>query len=271
MSNIADKTEVQQLFNDWGAMYEKSAGGCTLAVGRRVLDSMPPLDESSVVLDNACGTGLVAAEVHLRAQEAVVHAVDVSQSMIDVARAKFVAQPKVHCALMAGEELSFPNDTFTHSVTNLGILFFSDPAKGASHIYRTLKPGGVAGVTSWSKLGYLEPVQQAQRELHPDTPLFQVPIPDSWFRPAHMEKIMKDAGFDKVTVTETNVYFLVDSLPFFFNSVVGKSISLGDEEFSRLRELFMEKVKLKATPYTKEDGTEGLGVPMTAIVAICEK
>src|SRR5690606_8037008 len=115
------------------------------------------------LLDNACGPGIVTEEIAKRcatkgAAFPTVSAVDAAQKMVDLGRKRFEGTEhaaKVTFQQMPGEELDFPDGTFSHSVTNLGILFFADGDAGAREIYRTLKPGGVAVVTSWAGLSYL--------------------------------------------------------------------------------------------------------------------
>jgi ubiquinone/menaquinone biosynthesis C-methylase UbiE len=51
------------------------------------------------------------------------------------------------------QDLTFPDEMFTHSFTNFAIFSLPDneAARAASHIYRTLKPGGTAAITTWAE------------------------------------------------------------------------------------------------------------------------
>ena len=108
------------------------------------------------ILENLCGTGFVTEDILKRGSEAQFHAVDAAPNMIELAKAKLGDKPNIHYGVMPGEILEFPDKHFTHSFTNLGILFFKSPAAGAEEIWRTLKPGGIAIVTSWSRLDTVE-------------------------------------------------------------------------------------------------------------------
>jgi SAM-dependent methyltransferase len=55
----------------------------------------------------------------------------------------------------AQKALSFPDNKLTHSFTNFAIMAMPEPDKVAAHIYRTLKPGGTAVITTWKHIGYV--------------------------------------------------------------------------------------------------------------------
>ena len=97
---------------------------------------------------------------------------------------------------MPGEKLGFPDDHFTHSITNQGIMFFKDGEQGAREIQRTLKSGGTAVVTTWKQLGYMGLVQQALKIVTPEAPPFQIPISQSWSQAAFLEKTLQEAGVE---------------------------------------------------------------------------
>jgi ubiquinone/menaquinone biosynthesis C-methylase UbiE len=60
---------------------------------------------------------------------------------------------QVQSEVMDAQELKYPDDKFTHSFTNFALMAIPDPAKAAKQIYRTLKPGGTAALTTWKQLG----------------------------------------------------------------------------------------------------------------------
>jgi ubiquinone/menaquinone biosynthesis C-methylase UbiE len=67
----------------------------------------------------------------------------------------------IKTATMDAQRLTFPDNAFTHSHVNFGILFWPDAEGAAARVYRALKPGGTAFM-SWFCLGYL-PVVRAAR------------------------------------------------------------------------------------------------------------
>jgi|TARA_R110002003_G_scaffold232_13_gene16825 ubiquinone/menaquinone biosynthesis C-methylase UbiE len=289
MSNLP--ITVSEHFNAAAAKYEASTGGCTRELARYLVTILPPFDDDSHVLDNACGPGVVAQEILLQHHASQVPpnitCVDFAPAMIDQARNFYQTNPsagdnrgRVSFDVMGGEDLRFPDNSFTHSITNEGILFFKDGPKGASEIYRTLKPGGTAIVTSWAKLGYIDLIHQAQRVVTPNAPPFRIPISEDWYRSAHLEKTLKDAGFEAVQVHEKTVHYAAKTLNELCDRLVmlfGASLGLSEDEsveFRKQMEIAAEKVVVKferVGSLEKPNDTELVGIPMVALVAIAKK
>jgi ubiquinone/menaquinone biosynthesis C-methylase UbiE len=283
-------------FNAVASSYDRSSGGCTRELARALL-SLPQLSQAggpgSIVLDNSCGTGIVTEEImqrhrHVEGSErrlATIHAVDPASNMVAIARRKLEVLAdspsrkgafKVTAHVMRGEELAFDDTTFTHSITNLGILFYEDSLVGAKEIYRTLMPGGVAVVTSWIDLGYFEQVlQPAHSEIRLDDPPLELPLSLDWLSPSHLKTTMVRAGFQEVQISTSMVHHgartlekLVDSLMETFHSVWA---GWTDDERIKFRGFVREMATPLAERYTMPDGNPGFGIPMVAAVAVCRK
>lgn len=263
-------------FNQLAATYETSTGGCTRELARHVLGLAPALTAESTVLDNACGTGPVTDEIlnHLQAKP-VLHVVDVAPNMVDIARERFKEYPNVHCAIMPGEKLDFPDDTFDLSVTNLGIMFFSEPAAGAREIFRTLKPGGTALVTTWKDIGYQPHVQEAHRAAQPEADTYKIPVPEVWFREEHLSGVMKEAGFAHVDISTPTVHYSAESASHVGSALMGMFGHVGKDWGEKEQEVFKSTLTSlaasNAQAVTRTDGSPGFGLPMVGIVAICKK
>lgn len=149
--------------------------------------------------DNACGPGIVAQEIVGRdvlsqsplgpSFNLTVHCTDRSKATIELTKERYggwesansmrdsFPHVSVSCNVIPAETLPFPDDMFTHSFTNCGILHFDDGLAGACDILRTLKLGATAVVTSWKELEPFEVVREAQRACGHEEPLFR---PASW-------------------------------------------------------------------------------------------
>jgi hypothetical protein len=57
------------------------------------------------------------------------------------------AAPNVSVTVEDGQALSFPDDRFDTVLCSLGLMFFSDPARGLAEFRRVLRPGGRAAVS----------------------------------------------------------------------------------------------------------------------------
>lgn len=275
--------------------YECSTGGSTRAIARRVLQLealhglfAAPCD--AVVLDNACGTAIVAEEIIARCRQSggsdaaipVIHAVDPVEKMVALSAAKFASlgvAGRCAAAVMPGETLRFADGTFSHSITNMGLMFYDDAAAGAREICRTLKPGGVAVVTTWARLGFMTDIFiPAQKKARPGAEINRLPIEPRWFDPVQVEECLrKDGGFAKVRVELHDAHYSAPTKDAFCDQLLGlfgafyQAWPWTEEEKTAFRDAVREITPNVLVPCTHIDGSSGFGVPVSAIIAICER
>lgn len=278
----ASAANTAELFDNLSERYERFTGGCTREIGQFLLSHPPALDPSSVVLDNACGTGIITKEIlnsfpASSGQWPKIYAADISSSMVstlaDVAKAKGWVNASgglVESAVVDAQELGFKDEMFTHSYMNFGIFFAPEPEKVAREIYRTLKTGGRAYVTSWSKLGYLPIIRGAQKAVRPDDTPWTVPFGEEWLQEWKLRQALEAGGFEgsKVNVQKKTASFrgedlddLVEIMKMGFAEHVTKGWS--EEETEKWKQLLRENL----TDKQKEEAR----VEMEAFVAIAEK
>jgi len=292
---MANPGKAFEVFNMAAAKYEALAAGSTRELARYLIDIAPTLDDESVVLDNACGTGIVAQEILLKrvaagASVLPITCVDVAPAMVDIARdvcrgmveSQQGDANKITAEVMPGENLQIQDDHFTHSFTNQGIMFFKDAAKGSREIIRTLQRGGTAVVTSWTKFGHVEVVHAAQKAYKPDSTLMKFPVAEQWYQASYLERTLMNAGFAEVDVHEKTVWYAAKSIEelsgLLFGMFVNFPVGWNEEEnagFKKYLDVEVEKAVVKITRPIAGDvegKTEDLvGVPMVALVAVAKK
>ncbi|KAJ4009943.1 hypothetical protein NW752_009118 [Fusarium irregulare] len=176
---------------------------------------------------------------------------------------------------MAGEKLCFPEDTFTQSVTNLGIMYFTDPSKGVQEIARTLRPDGVAVVTGWTMMGHIKMIQEVQAQIRPDDAPFKPPMPEIWLDPEHTKALLSDAGLDVQSTTSVDVYLgdetaegVADLLIHGFGAKV--FASWNEEEREKGAAVMKKIVWEPAVAFTRPSGS-GVGIKVTGAIFIARK
>ena len=102
------------------------------------------------VLDVACGTGVLARAAAARvAPGGRVTGVDPSDGMRAVAAQR---APGLAWEKGVAESLPFPAGSFDAVLSQFGLMFFADRARGLSEMWRVLRPGGRLVVAVWGAL-----------------------------------------------------------------------------------------------------------------------
>ena len=168
------------------------------------------------VLDNACGGGIVTAELIKLASNhrsemniGKVLASDIDDKMISYVEQRIRASNWSNVEATKGDQQSAPfaDNTFTHVFNNFGIFFCAHDAAAISETLRTLKPGGIAGFTSWKAIKWWESVAiPALAAFIPEAPA--LPSPNTvfpargWSDPNAIPEKLEKGGFKDVNVSE---------------------------------------------------------------------
>ncbi len=122
-----------------------------------------------VVLDLACGTGLVARHAAaLVSPGGRMVGADINPAMLEIARTSIEAE--VEWVEAPCDALPFDDDTFTHVICQQGFQFFPDPVAAMGEARRVLRPSGVLIATVWATPGqnpYIENQLDLLTELEP--------------------------------------------------------------------------------------------------------
>ena len=113
----------------------------------------PLLDAAGVgrgteLLDVGTGPGTLIGPALRRG--AVVVGVDLSASMVEVARHRF---PGVDVRVGTASELPFPGESFDAVSLAFCVLVLPEPARALAEACRVLRPGGRIGLTIWASSG----------------------------------------------------------------------------------------------------------------------
>jgi ubiquinone/menaquinone biosynthesis C-methylase UbiE len=185
--------------------YEETGGKVTAEFAAHVLTLIPPIPAGSIIHDNTSGAGTVSRTILATTTDVKIFATDNDQPFLDVLQKDVDANSwPIEVSNQDSNALSFPDETFTHSITNIGIFFTGSAGlDGAKEIYRTLKPGGIAVVNCWQSVTWLHPIVAVHNVLRPEKPF---PAPTiNWSDGVQIQKIMKEAGFsEEKTRVETS-------------------------------------------------------------------
>lgn len=235
-------------------------------IARRVAEKSP-----RDVLEIAAGTGIVTR--HLRntlTQDARLTAIDISDSMMEAARSKFLPDEQVTFQNADATALPFDADVFDTVVCQFGIMFF-DKQAGFREVYRTLKRGGRYLFSVWDSEHY-NPFASLSFEVlkqyfPSNTPRFLFdPVACHAIDPIK-EKLIR-AGFERIVISiQRHEHDIMDVEPFARALVYSPLIFEIRERGGNPEEI----VKKLAEVFEKEYGSHPMRYPMQAIVFEAEK
>lgn len=110
------------------------------------------LDNSSKVLDVACGTGILTCMLATQAKE--VHALDFSPDMLAELKKRLTKRELFNVETLCGDgqNLPYQDEEFDLAFSLFGLMFFPDRIKSFKELHRVLKKNGAAIVSSWAPL-----------------------------------------------------------------------------------------------------------------------
>ncbi len=203
--------------NAWDAVaatYDRSARPRLTEFSKQAL-RLAALTGDDEVLDVACGPGTtteLAAAIARRVQS-----LDFSPKMIEQLRQNCADLSNVRACVGDGQELPFPDQSFTAAFSMFGLMFFPDPQAGLQELHRVLKPGGRALISSWVPMQdspMMRPLGAALRRVLPDAlktaPRFAFQSAEELSRGLHA------GGFSEVRVHPFSPSFPVPSAEHFW-------------------------------------------------------
>ena len=274
-----DPAGISDSFDKPAGDYEKRMGRVTRAVARHIVSRLPPSPQSSVVCDNACGTGAVTEAIKDAFPHVKVEAIDNSQAMVSFIQRLIEHRgwrKDIRVARMDSVELQFADGVFSANIMNFGIWFTSDEQKATNEMARTLKMGGTAVVTCWkdSPLGPL--FQDVQAIIKPAVPNDGLLGFNKWSDPNTLQSLFHTAGFMDIDMEEYHVVLTAPTigelaLPLAENLRVIAGTQWTGDERSRILAATETVLHEQRDKYLVVDTDEAKGVQWTPWIGTARK
>ncbi len=145
---------IQRYGWDKAAAYYEAFWQNQLKPAQDILLQMADLQPGEMVLDVACGTGLVSFEALKRVGEnGQLLGTDISDKMVEMASglAAQKGENRIRFERMDAEELNLESNLFDVALCALGLMYVPDPEKALKEMHRVLKPGGRAITAVWGQ------------------------------------------------------------------------------------------------------------------------
>ncbi|RKK80780.1 hypothetical protein BFJ71_g15828 [Fusarium oxysporum] len=202
-------------FDADAAEYRNLAEKVTSDIATAALRHISPFKSDMRVLDAACGTGAATIAItDLARQQSLpspsVVGIDVAEGMVKTYQAKFGSEawPTVSSMVQDAQKMeAFGEALFDLVFMNFGLMHVPDGVACMKEIYRVLRPGGRALVTTWKSAGVAKIAQGAARALGVD--YVTSPIKDGWDTKERLLSVVEAGGFRtenvKVAIEQTTI------------------------------------------------------------------
>lgn len=159
--------QLEAMFETMAAEYEEKFPVMS-DFARQSLAFAPAISSDAIVHDNGCGPGIVSKAILAKTPGVRIEATDMTNAMV-----RFAAKQgaSVNAQKMDSKELTFADNTFTHSFTNFVIVAMNaeEAVTTLKGIRRTLQQGATAVIVGWHHPGWMQPfLHDTVRAFAPD-------------------------------------------------------------------------------------------------------
>lgn len=157
----------------------------------------------SRILETAAGTGIVTEAIARAVPDSRIVATDLNPDMLTIARER-LALDGIEVVEADAQNLPFEDGSFDAVVSQFGVMFYPDKARGAAEARRVLRDGGTYLAVIWDTLAR-NPVSSAisdalAAEFPDDPPRFLERAPFGYADREAIERDMRAGGFDDVSI-----------------------------------------------------------------------
>lgn len=225
------------------------------------------------VLDLACGTGVVTKELAQNViPEGKVIALDINTQMLDLAKSKCTEWAN-HIEFIEGsaDKLDISDNSMDKVICQQGFQFFPNKKEVSNEIYRILKPGGKAIISTWCPVSECEifgAICETLELLELDGISQMMRIPFDFMTQDELLKSFDGLGFSKIKISKQKqkLYLLgglAETITFAYSTPIGPSLaSLSDKRQEEFKELFNNRIKALIHP----DGNVGRMVTNVLVI-----
>jgi ubiquinone/menaquinone biosynthesis C-methylase UbiE len=196
-----------------------------------------------------------------------VLAIDLSPVMVEAARRRGL--PGVEHHVMDMQQLELADDSVDAVVSRYGFMLVPDPPRALAEARRVLRPGGRLAMATWAP-ARRNPWATAYGPVLVERGLLVPPDPEAPGQfylddPARIEKLVRAAGFEEVSVEEVPVLFRAATWEEYRRIVTSLAAAMRETLLQlddATRAEVDEAARARIEPYRRGDGYELPGVTL---------
>lgn len=164
--------------------------------------------EQSMVLEIACGTGVLAKYLLDQLDESVkLIATDLNPAMLDAAESRFEESINIQFQTANGIDLPFSDNIFDSVACQFGVMLFPDILLGYREAARVLKPGGQFVFNVWDVLEenyFSKSVHEIALTLDENNPPDFLKVPYAYTDVSLITLQLEKAGFSNIEIMQVD-------------------------------------------------------------------
>lgn len=221
-------------------------------LARATLDIVP-IAPGDLLLDVACGTGIVARSVRDRyGTDVAVKGADLNDDMIEMAR-KLTSGvvPPIEWVVADATTMPFEDGAFSVCICQQGLQFIPDKIAAVREFRRVLRPGGRVVISIWAGASSFFVAMADALSRHVSEAVAEQSLAPFAFRAEEtVPSLLSEAGFGNISVQALSIDRIIE-----------------DPEAAIPKEIFANPVG----PKVKQKGEEALGRIVSDIMRDCAR
>ncbi|KAJ5530467.1 hypothetical protein N7527_003860 [Penicillium freii] len=171
-----------------------------------------------VVLDNACGTGVISSSLNDKLDDAVkktwkLTCGDISSAMLEYTARRIQEEgwQNAETKIVDAQRPELASAQFSHIFTAFAYMAFPESVKALDETVRMLQPGGTIAFSTWIKPGWIAIAQEAIKRMPGNLPFFEpekfmaTTTDGNWHSKPWIESQLEERGFQDIDVRPTTI------------------------------------------------------------------
>ncbi|KAJ5780324.1 hypothetical protein N7457_005484 [Penicillium paradoxum] len=223
---MTDKTDLETVFKSEayastfkrGEIVTRTFGELLVDQSKVVAESKANPDQSLVILDNACGTGVISSTLNAKLDDttkarATLTCGDISSVILTYTadRMKQEGWENVETRVVDARDSDLPSDHYSHVFTAFAYMAIPDSIKALDETIRILQPGGTIAFSTWIEPGWIALARRAIEGIpgnlpFPETQELLASLNDGeWYSKPWIESQLENRGFQDVDVRVSKI------------------------------------------------------------------
>ncbi|KAJ5372809.1 hypothetical protein N7517_004815, partial [Penicillium concentricum] len=313
LPTMADKTDLEEFFKSEayansfkrGEMVTRRFAEILIDQSKVVAESKANPDHLLVILDNACGTGVVSSILNVKVDDLVkktwkLTCGDISSAMIEYTKVRIQQEgwPNTDTKIVDAQKPELASAQFSHIFTAFAYMALHESAKALKgkdilgclppimkangdnklETARMLQPGGIIAFSTWIEPGWMAIARAAIESMpgelcFPETQKILAVLTDGkWDSKPWIESQLEELGFQDIDVRPTTIKLTLTSSIFVDMSMLMFPMIMNSFWTEKQREENKDKVRPALEKYVEDIyGSGNIDTEWVAILSTARK